>query len=216
MKSWKVFVALFAVIASIDTAALPAAEIDMNDPRRVVGRENDVRVDAQLVHDTVTPGHPIGVTYQIENASADTVAIADKVTDATYDEESSTITLSVGAEVPQDGRMPHVVLIAPGEKKIFRAGAMLPAAARAVRASHGAVPRLVQVKVTILRNLEPFRALISQQQRKAGPMLTDTQFDLWFESNATILLNTVPVRFAATAPAATNYSADQRTARARF
>jgi hypothetical protein len=216
MKSCKVFVALFAAVASLDTAALPAAEIDMNDPRRVVGRENDVRVDAQLLDDTVTPGHPIGVTYQIENASPGTIAIADKVTDATYDDESSTITLSVGAEVPQDGRMPRVVLIAPGEKKVLRAGAMLSLAAGAVRTSRAAMPRFVQVKVTILRNLEPFRALISQPQPKVGPMLSDAQFDLWFESNATILLNTVPVRFSPNAPATASYSADQRTARTRF
>lgn len=215
MRSWKVFYALFAAIVLIHVAAAAAATIDMDDPRRAVGRENDIRVDAQLIQDTVSPGSAIGVTYQIENFGATPIAIADKIISATYDADSATITLAVGAEVPDDGRMPHVVLIAPGEKKVFRGGAIAALGATVIRASSGVIPRYVQVKVTVLRNLEPFRALIAAQQPKNAPMLTDAQFDLWFESNETILLNTVPVRFSPRAEAS-GYSADQRSASARF
>src|SRR5688572_10553505 len=94
--------------------------IDMEDPRRAVGRQNDVRVDATLIQDTVSPGTPVGVVYQIQNFSAGRIAIADKVVNAEYDADSQTITLAIGAEVPEDGRMPRMVTIEPGEKKVFR------------------------------------------------------------------------------------------------
>ena len=112
MRSTRLFYALFAAIVLIHAAAASAeGAIDMNDPRRVVGRENDVRVDALLVHDTISPGGVIGVTYQIQNLSEEPVAVANKVVAASYDDDSRTITLAVGAEVPQDGKMPPVALI---------------------------------------------------------------------------------------------------------
>lgn len=196
MNSSRVFFALSAAVIALNAAAAGAGSIDMDDPRRVVGREDDVRIDAQLIQDTVAPGTAIGVTYQIQNFSSTPVAVADKVADATYDIDSQTITVAIGAEVPDDGRMPHVVIVAPGETKVFRTGATPALSAAATRAAGGATPRFVQVKVSILRNLEPFANLISTQQPRGGAELTDAQFDQWFESNATIFLNTVPVRFS--------------------
>ena len=196
MKTSKRFYALIAAIVLSHAAAASAGgAIDMDDPRRVVGREDDVRIDAQLIQDTVTPGAPIGVTYQIQNLTNAPVAVADKVTDASYDSDTLTITLSIGSEVPPDGRMPHVVTIAPGEKKVFRTGATPVINTAAVRASAGNAPRYVQVKVSILRDLGPFAQLIAAQQPKGGELLTDAQFDQWFASNDTIFLNAVPVRF---------------------
>jgi len=190
MKSSKWLFALIAAIALIHAAAASAANaINMDDPRRVVGRENDVRIDAQLVHDTVSPGTPVGVTWQIQNFSSAPVAVADRITTASYDGDTATITLSIGSEVPQDGKMPHMVLVAPGEKKLFSTGATAQYNATAIKAGLNA-PRYVQVKVTVLRNLAPFEKL------GTGEVLTDAQFEQWFESNDTIFLNTVPVRFS--------------------
>jgi hypothetical protein len=180
----------------------------MDDPRRTVGREDNVRVDAQLVQDTVSPGSPIGVTYQIENSSSTPIALADKVSDASYDADSRTITVSIGSEVPSDGRMPHVVTVAPGEKKLFRTGVTLALSAAATRSSL-APPRYVQIKVSILRNLAPFAQLIARQ---TGPAQTlpDDLYDRWFESNDTIFLNAVPVHFAARRNPGGFAGADQR------
>lgn len=177
--------------ANVLTLALPAlaGSIDMDDPRRTVGREENVRIDAQLVRDTVSPGSPIGITYQIENLSAEPVAIADKVAEATYDADTLTITLAVGSEVPRDGKMPRLATIAPGEKKVFHTGAT-PALAGAASHSSLAPPRYVQVKVSILRDLVPFAKLRPEQ------VLPDELFDKWFESNDSIFLNAVPVRFS--------------------
>ncbi|HYH06067.1 MAG TPA: hypothetical protein VEK11_03305 [Thermoanaerobaculia bacterium] len=211
MKSSKLFFALFATVALLPAVAADAAgSIDMDDPRRVVGRENDVRIDAQLIHDTVAPGTPIGVTYQIQNLSAFPVAIADKVANASYDPDTQTITLSLGAEVPDDGKMPQVTTIQPGETKVLRAGATPTLNAAATRTSFGASPRFVQVKVSILRDLTPFHALIHAPQPKGGTVLSDAQFEQWFESNDTIFLNTVPVRFAPRSRAHMN-GADRRS-----
>lgn len=196
MKTSKLFFALIAAITLLHAAAATAGDtIDMTDPRRVVGREDGVRIDAQLIQDTVSPGTTIGVTYQIQNFTANPVAVADKVTDATYDAETMTITFAIGAEVPPDGKLPHLITIAPGEKKIFRAGATPSINSGAIRASLERAPRFVQVKVSILRDLTPYGALMSAQPR-GGQMLSDEQFDKWFESNDSIFLNAVPVRFS--------------------
>src|SRR6185503_10601928 len=196
------------IAAIVFLPSIFAAGIDMDDPRRTVGREDNVRVDAQLVQDTVTPGSPIGVTYQIENSSSTPIAIADKVSNASYDADSRTITVSIGSEVPSDGKMPRVVTVAPGEKKIFRTGVTPSLGAAATRSSL-APPRYVQIKVSILRNLAPFAQLIARQTGTAQT-LPDDLYDRWFESNDTIFLNAVPVRFAARRNPGGFAGADQR------
>ncbi|HEX6642024.1 MAG TPA: hypothetical protein VF215_12975, partial [Thermoanaerobaculia bacterium] len=91
MKPSRLFYALLAAIVLIHAAAASAASIDMDDPRRTVGREDDVRIDAQLIQDTVSPGSAIGVTWQIQNLSDSPIAVAEKVVAATYDADSRTI-----------------------------------------------------------------------------------------------------------------------------
>ncbi len=204
MKPSKLFYALITAIVLLHAAAATADSINMDDPRRTVGREDNVRIDAQLVQDTVSPGTPIGVAYQIENLSATPVAVADKVASATYDQDTRTITLSIGSEVPDDGRMPHIVTIPPGEKKVFRTGAT-PMLGGAATRSPQAAPRYVQVKVSILRDLAPFAKLSSAQT------LSDEQFDKWFEANDTIFLNAVPVNFSTRRSNSGFASADQRS-----
>jgi hypothetical protein len=220
VKSSRLFYALLAAIVLIHAAAASAASIDMDDPRRTVGREDDIRIDAQLIQDTVSPGSTIGVTWQIQNLSPAPVAVADRVVATSYDPDTKTITFAIGSEVPKDGRMPHVVTIAPGETKLFRTGATPMLSGAATRSSL-APPRYVQVKVSILRDLAPFAQLIAQQQKldarasqqqNAGPVLPDELFDRWFESNDTIFLNAVPVRFSVR-PATNGFAAaDQRYA----
>ena len=196
MSIKKAFLALAASIL-FPAMAASAADIDMENPLRALGRENDVRIDAQLMRDTVSPSTPIGVTYQIENLTSSTVAIADKVADASYDVDSRTITFGIGSEVPVDGAMPHMVMIAPGEKKVLKASATPVFAASTIRGQFTVAPRFVQLKVTILRDLAPFMHLIkSQTQTRTGPQLSDDLFDRWLESSNTIFLNTLPVAWS--------------------
>ena len=188
-----------AVVLMFVAAASRAAHVDMNDPKRALGREDDVRVDAQLVQDTVSSGHSVGVTYQIHNLTQQPIAVADKVCDVTYDSETRTITISVGSEVPRNGEMPHLVLIPAGSKKTLSAGAVLHVAAPTVRSPFVSTPRYVEIKVSVLRDITPFRTLIDQQTSSSRAVeLTDQQFDQWLESNDTIFLNAIPVRYDAT------------------
>lgn len=194
MKLFRFSLALSASLAL--TAAAAAASIDMDDPRRALGREGDVRIDAQLARDTVTAGSPVAITYQIHNLSPSAIAVADKVTDTSYDEDNHTIVLAVGSEVPPDGNMPHMILIAPGEKKVLTAAATPTLRATAMRSMFAIVPRFVQVKVAILRDVRPYLSLIQKQDGRARQRLSDELFEQWFESNDTIYLNAVPVRYA--------------------
>lgn len=195
MKSFRRFLPLVTAIVLVPSIAVADA-IDMNDPRRVVGRENDIRVDAQLLHDTVAPGTPVGVIYQVQNFSSHPIAIAGKLASASYDKDSATITLSVGAEIPPDGRMPHMEIIAPGEKKVLNVGATPVLTVEATNPRFGAAPRYVQVKVSFLRDVQPFATVIARQDARGGAQFPDELFDRWFEAQDTIFLNAVPVRFA--------------------
>src|SRR5512144_1275141 len=118
-SSWLVAV---AVQAALSTTASYAAHVDMSDPKRALGREDDIRIDAQLYEDTVAANGPIRVVYQIENLTKHYIAIAAKLCESRYDTDARTIVVSIGAEVPANTTMPHLVTIAPGEKKVFNAG----------------------------------------------------------------------------------------------
>jgi hypothetical protein len=212
MKSSKLFFAIIAAIMLIHAAAATAAGIDMDDPRRALGRAGDVRIDAQLGGETVSPGTPIGITYQIQNLSTATVAIAAKAIDASYDADSRTITVAVGSEVPPDGNMPQMTVIAPGEKKVLQAMVTPKLSVQAMRSLFAATPRFVQVKVAIMRNVEPFAALIQAQNGRTKHPLSDELFEKWFECNDTIFLNSVPVQFVPSA--ATGGAAESASSRA--
>jgi len=161
----------------------------MNDPRRAVGAEDDVRVDALLTSDFVSPHSAIAVTYQIQNFSSRAVAVIDKLCEASYDSDSRTITLSVGSEVPKHGQMPRLVTIHSGEKRTFTVGATLSSALRT------AVPGFVRIKVNVLRDVAPFVALIDRRSRASVAIaLNDEQFEQWLNTNASIFLNVIPVR----------------------
>jgi hypothetical protein len=197
MKTATRFAAAAFAAMVVSATADAGTSIDMNDPLRAKARENDVRIDAQLVTGIVAPGAPIGVNWQLQNESDVTVAVATRVVDATYDADSQTITLAIGSEVPKDGNMPQMVLVGPGETKVFRASATPAIAPAAFRGNGRVAPRLVQVKVSILRELEPFLPLIKTQSPAAKVQhLSDELFDQWFESTDTILLNTIPVQWS--------------------
>ena len=187
-----------AVATLFFAAAAHAAHVDMTDPRRALGREDDVRVDAQLIQDTVSSGSPVGITYQIQNLTQQPIAIADKSCDISYDIDSRTITLSVGSEVPKDGAMPHLTLIPAGAKKTLTTGAILHVTTPTVRSPFVSIPQFVEIHVNVLREVTPFQSLIEDQARTTTPIiLTDQQFDQWLQSNDTIFLNAIPVHYAA-------------------
>jgi hypothetical protein len=187
---------LFAVAVTLAVSA-QAAHVDMKDPRRALGREDDIRVDAQLLQDSVANNAPLNVTYQIQNLTASPIAIADRVASLSYDEDSETITLSIGAEIP-DANTPHLVVIAAGAKRTLTSGGVFTAPVPNSRLAR--VPQYFEVRVNVLRDLTPFRDLIARQtgQITFAPVpLPAALFDKWLDSNDTIECNVIPVRWNA-------------------
>jgi hypothetical protein len=190
-----------ALTVLLIATAAHAAHVDMRDPRRAVGREDDIRVDAELAQDSVSSHATLTITYQVQNMTDAAIAVADKTSDTTYDADTETITVALGAEVPTGQTMPHLVVIAPGEKKTFRGGGTVSVVTPNVRTAWTAVPRFVQIKVAVLRDIKPFGALIEQQNKSAAaPPLPNSAFDRWVDSVTSVYLNLIPVHFDGNSP----------------
>ena len=193
MKSSKQFFAAAVIICF--AAAAQAAHVDMKDPRRALGRDNDIRIDAELMQDQVGSNSPLSVTYQIENKSNAPIAIADKLSTASYDSDTRTIVISIGSEIPTTKTIPHLALINPGEKRVLTAGAAVHV--MVARGPFSAAPQYVEIKVNVLRDLAPFAQAIALQAKNdlAALPLGNDLFDQWVNSNDSIYLNTIPIRW---------------------
>ena len=182
--------AAFPILIVLTCAAAQAVTIDMNNPRRAVGMEDEIRVDAQLTTEFVTPSSPLGLTYQIHNLSQRPVAVATGECEASYDTDTGTITLSVGSEVPKNGEMPAVALVSVGETRTFTASAIVRMMMTRMR------PRFVEIKVNVLRDLSSLADLIERRRHSTGRIrMSDAQFDQWIGANQSIVLNTIPVSY---------------------
>jgi len=209
MKSSKQLIPIFAATAFLLTAAAAqAARVDMKDPRRAVGREEDIRIDAEIFQDAVSNSAPINITYQVQNLTESPIAIADKTVAVSYDEDSRTITLSVGDEIPQE-TLPHLVVIAPHTKKTLGAGGVLNVAIPAQRVSRAAM--YVQVRVNVLRDLRPFQDLMARSHSSASVPIPSALFDTWIDATDTILCNAIPVRWEGGPSKGGTPTAEQRT-----
>ena len=202
------FVPIIAATLILSASAAQAARVDMKDPRRALGREDDIRIDAQLYQDSISSNSPLNVTYQVQNLTESAIAIADKVVAVSYDEDSQTITMSIGAEIP-DEKLPHLVVIAPGAKKTLSASGALNVLIANNRLAR--VPLSFQVRVSVLRDIAPFRDLIAQQSAPRPVTLPNALFDTWLDANDNIFCNAIPVRWNAGSPRNT-ISAEQRMA----
>jgi hypothetical protein len=188
---------LMVVALTLTAASALAAHVDMKDPRRALGRDDDVRIDAQLLQDTLQPNGPIAVTYQVQNLSNAPIAIADRLSDVDFNPDDVTITLTIGSEALSTKTLPHLTVIAPGEKKTFKAGGTV----HGVLNAHGpfaVVPHTVAIRVNVLRDISVFRqAIAAQQQPNAVVAVTNDMFDRWMDSIDSIELNQLPVRWSA-------------------
>ena len=190
---------LFAITALFASCA-SVAPIKKSEPRRVVGTENDVRVDAEFVGDQLQRSMTLPLKYEITNGRPATIAVADMVPETTYDPDTATLTIGIGSEVPGATMLPRLIAIAPGEKKSFTAVARInvPVAADAPMARY---PRAIQVKLNFLADTTDFQQLIDMSQKGLyDPKLADELFPKWIERNETVFTNTLPMRWT-TAPA---------------
>jgi hypothetical protein len=178
--------------------------VNMAEPRRIVGTESSVRVDAQVMAEEVGPGGQIAINYEITNNRPDPIAIAELVPDTSYDQESHTFTVQIGSEVPGNQLLPRLVEIGPGEKKSFSTAARFHFVLPAGSDIKAPPPAGLRLKVNFLDDVTPFRELIGISERAvADSQLADRLFPLWLERNEIVYTNSVPVRLTARVRAAT-------------
>lgn len=186
-----------AGLALLLTAACASTKsVDLEEPRRVVGTEENVRVDAQIFGDVLTQTTSIRLKYDITNDRATPIAVADIIPETSYDPETQTVTVTIGSEVPGTQLLPRLVAIGPGEKKNFSTVARVTILMGSASTPLTRFPNALRLKVNFLNDTEPFRQLIGIQERAVGsPELAEELFPKWLEKNETLYTNTVPMRW---------------------
>jgi hypothetical protein len=184
-------------------AACGTVQVDMNEPRRVVGTENAVRVDAEISGEDVQAGAHVPITYTITNQRTVPIAVADLVPATSYDPESQTITVDIGSDVPGMTLLPRLISIAPGEKKTFTTTARITFALPRNRDGGHTDPLTgLRLRINFLGDTSgSFQQLIGIPERGiADPKLADELFPMWLERNEVLYTNAVPMRWQAMVP----------------
>lgn len=185
------FVILLASCASTQS-------VDMKEPRRVVGTESDVRLDAEVHGETLTFAQTIVLQYDITNQRPLAIAVADIQPETTYDSDTQTVTIAIGSEVPGERLLPRLIIIGSGEKKSFSAAAHvninLPVTAPNPFQRY---PRALRIKLNFLGETKPFEKLISIAERSVyDPKMAAELFPRWVEQNETVYTNAIPMHWA--------------------
>jgi hypothetical protein len=167
----------------------------MSEPRRVVGTESDVRVDAEVYGDRLGPNVTLPLKYDVTNHRQTTILIADLIPESTYDPETHMVTISIGSEIPGEQFLPRLIPIRPGERKSFSSAAHVvivanPASPFVPR------PNALRLKVNFLGDPMPFEKLIAIPERAVhDPELAAQLFPKWVEGNETVFTNSLPMRW---------------------
>ena len=189
-----------APLAALLAAACASAPVNMKEPRRVVGTENNVRIDAEIIGDQLSPSASLPIKYDITNNRTTPIAVADLIPDSTYDPDTQMITVTLGAEVPGEELLPRLSLIAPGEKKSFSANAVVKLVMPGGPNPFMHYPNAMRLKLNFLSDLKPFMKLIDIPERAVrDPKLAAELFPKWVEGNESVYTNALPMRWSGTA-----------------
>ena len=191
MKPRVVILALCATMFSVACASTSTPSVDPSDSFRVVGRENDVRVDSQLFTSQIGPSSPVSLVYEVKNLSSHAILFAPIEPTVAYHADSRTITVGLGAEIPVAAALPAMVSLAPGESRSFTAGAALQLAVpTAFRSAH---PRFIQVRLNYLRDVAGIERWIDSSAAASEP--SEGLFRTWVEHIAAVVTNALPIRW---------------------
>jgi hypothetical protein len=190
--------ALLALLAINIVACATTKPVDMNEPRRVVGTENAVRIDAEIIGEEVQNGAHVPITYSITNERQVPIAVADLIPTTSFDPETQTITVAIGSEVPGMATVPRLIVVEPGETKTFNTMARLVFALPRSSDAHRMAPVTdLRLLVNFLGDTSgDFQKLIGIPERAiADPELAESLFPLWLERNEVVFTNSVPMRW---------------------
>ncbi|HXH41097.1 MAG TPA: hypothetical protein VNN08_20890 [Thermoanaerobaculia bacterium] len=198
MKRVACFLALLLAVACNSTAPpVPASKpssIDMKEPRRMVGTESNVRVDAEIYGEDMVQGASIAIKYDITNQRSTPILVADLLAQSNYDPDTSTVTIVIGSEIPGEEFLPRLISIPSGERRSFKTGARINIGVPP--GSWSPKPRALQIRVNFLTDPAPFVKLIDIPERSVrDPKLAAEIFPKWVEGNETVTTNALPMRW---------------------
>jgi len=171
--------------------------VDMKEPRRVVGTESDVRLDALVYQDHLAESIAIPIAYEITNNRKSQILVADIMPLASYDPETHTVTIDLGSEIPGESFLPRLIPIRPEEKKTFHQVAHLAIAARP-GSPWAPRPDRVRIKLNFLNDAKPFEQLVDMHEKGLyDPKLAADLFPKWVDGNETVVTNALPMRWGA-------------------
>ncbi len=189
----RLVIAASVVLIAVGCATRP---VRMDEPRRVVGTENNVRVDAEILFDA--NGAAVAIKYDVTNGRTGTIAVADILPDTSFDPEARMVTVSLGSEVPGARLLPRLVSVPPGQKRSFTAGAQVAPIIRR-DSSFSPQPAALRLKLNFLGDTTPFSMLLDIPEKAvADQELADTLFPRWVELNEVVYTNAVPFNVRST------------------
>jgi len=173
----------------------------MNEPRRLVATDNDVRIDIQVRGEVLAPSTEVPIDYEVTNNRDSSIAIADIVPDSTYDSETQTVTITLGSEVPGEHFLPRLMLIKSGEHKTFSSTARvtLPITELVDANPFHRYPNGLRIRLNFLADVKPFAKLIGINERAVhDPTLAAELFPKWVEQNESVITNVLPMHWIGT------------------
>jgi hypothetical protein len=177
------------------TSASKPGAINMKEPRRMVGTENDVRVDAEIYGEEMIQGASLSIKYDITNQRATPILIADLIAQTTYDPDTRLVTIDIGSEIPGEELLPRLIAIPSGERRSFTTGAHINIR-MPVNSPWTPKPRGLQLRVNFLGDPAPFVKLVDIPERAIrDKKLADELFPKWVERNETVTTNALPMRW---------------------
>jgi hypothetical protein len=195
------FSAALLLVAAALGACSSGASVDLSEPTRLLGRSEQVRIDAQLTGDHFNPGQLVAIRWDVTNERDEPIFVAEVVPRAFHDPGTGVVTIEIGSALPPEGAA-KIARIASGERKSFSAGVRMPRAV-AVRRDEPCVdsqqsgpqpPRQIRAELHFLRELPQSGrfSLTSDgvlQEAETAPEL----FDFWVERNESLTTNAIPI-----------------------
>jgi hypothetical protein len=193
--------ALALLLAAACTSTSPPApsetpgNIDMKEPRRMVGTENDVRVDAEIYGDEMRQGMTLAIKYDVTNQRGAPILIADLIPQANYDPDTRTVTIDIGSEIPGEEFLPRLISIPSGSRRSFAGGAQVNVAV-SFQSPWTPRPNKLQLRINFLGDPRPFIRLIDIPEKAVrDKQLAADIFPKWVEGNETVTTNSLPMRW---------------------